>query len=502
MIEEKRPSRTSAKPPPPLTSQGSDSSDADVVHEDEDEDYHAYAFKAKKRATAKSAPKRPEPRTATKMRANRSLMLAKATAAAAAAHTHSESTSHATRQKRKIRPPKPFLISPVKATVCKSHREKIASSHGRRSVLVKNVAARAVAPAIARQASSASVIPPYNASFLDLENISSDDESQPRKKSASADLVTSHSTASHRAGRESKTKNAANRKSLHRSHQTREDVVAEPDDEDTFEKRLDRHLATLRLSYIHFYKRMQTESFKRSLKAQMAEEEEKKVNLTHSASKLEKQISFLIKDSQELLLSRLRELGVEGNTPNDLLVIAHRIVEGHKTLQSRALEEQEAVEALEAENAALVAVLESTAASAGSDATAATPSLVSGAIVDSSHPSSPMVKREEIVCDKDSVGATGTSNAKMTTLQIHPLGEFFAIWVRGKLGHRQGYGKLLNCFWVLVVTIGKSFFIEKCVFYCKVLSMLQISRFSIFRRSKILAVFAVFHGIFSEVLFF
>lgn len=89
----------------------------------------------------------------------------------------------------------------------------------------------------------------------------------------------------------------------------------------------------------------------------MAEEEEKKNNLLHQTSKLEKQIEFLIKDSQQLLLSRLRELGVEGNTPNDLLVIAHKIVEGHKTLQTRVREEQLAVETLESEQLALLSAL-------------------------------------------------------------------------------------------------------------------------------------------------
>ena len=426
LTEEKRPSRTSAKLPPLPTSRGSDSSDAEVDDDDDDDDadYDDDAYKGKCSNThvpTKSASEKPERCLVTKMRASRSLMLAKATAAAAAAAAvvannskSGNSQSQKTRQRRnKIRPKTSVMTSPVavKTAVCNSHRQKIASTFGRRNKGVKKnvfspLSASAVSSSARSRASSSavpsSVIPPYNASFLDLENISSDDEESERK--------TSKAPLNHqvqRANRDSSRHLSKASKKSHHSHcssnNSRGAVNEAPtarladDDEDTFEKRLDRHLATLRLSYIHFYKRMQTDPFRRSIRAQIEEEEEKKKTLSHSASKLEKQIQFLIKDSQELLLSRLRELGVEGNTPNDLLVIAHRIVEGHKTLQSRAQEDQVAVEALEAENAALLVALESARDCAEVDSASPTVDHHQRQSTSSGLP----VKREEVICEKD-----------------------------------------------------------------------------------------------------
>ena len=460
--ESKRPIRaSSSKLPPPPPSRGSDSSDAETLEDDEeDEDFDAAsAFDAKKRLEA-TEPRKPERRLVTKMKASRSLMLAKATAAAAAAVANSkpgsQSSQKAKKKKRqKIRQQQQSSATTAtaaaaaaaaasKAAVCKSHREEI----GRRTV--RNVAARsatAVAAAKTPRASAASTIPPYNASLLDLENISSDDEQRGGSRQQHNHHHPHHSAAtSHGGSRDHphRQRPTGSRRPPHHHHHhhrsSRGGVDADSAGgfvEDTFEERLDRHLATLRLSYINFYKRMQTESFKRSVKAQIAEEEEKKRNLSNSTSKLEKQIQFLIKDSQELLLSRLRELGIEGNTPNDLLVIAHQIVEGHKTLQTRAREEQAAVEALEAEQAALIAALGkggvAAAAAAASASLESADSVGDGETGPAAPPTTPstttttttaaQVKNEEVTdaCEDPGTGSYAR-NSGITKLQSHALG--------------------------------------------------------------------------------
>ena len=378
-IDDKRPSRASAvKLPPSSTSRGNDSSDGEENVDDDDDEYENYPVKnSKKRvATGKPSQKKPEPRLVTKMRASRSLMLAKATAAAAAAVANSKPGSHQ-QQARKVRKRKRSIhrqqqqkqqpsAASSKSIKCITHKAEEMARKGRR-VVVRNIAARSAnaVPAPTKNAShttTSSSIPPYNASLLDLENISSDEDRGGSRSQRKHQLQQS----SNRPSREARYRQSGTRRPLdHHFLYGGEAATDSADGDDTFEERLDRHLATLRLSYIQFYKRMQTDSFKRSIKVQIAEEEEKKKNFVHQTSKLEKQIQFLIKDSQELLLSRLRELGVDGNTPNDLLVIAHKIVEGHKTLQARAREEQLAVETLEAEQLSLLTALGKIEAGAG-----------------------------------------------------------------------------------------------------------------------------------------
>lgn len=54
------------------------------------------------------------------------------------------------------------------------------------------------------------------------------------------------------------------------------------------------------------------------------------------AAQLEKQIKVLIDDSVSLLKARMNELGINANSPGDLLAKAKEIVCRHKELQAKA----------------------------------------------------------------------------------------------------------------------------------------------------------------------
>jgi H3 lysine-79-specific histone-lysine N-methyltransferase len=54
------------------------------------------------------------------------------------------------------------------------------------------------------------------------------------------------------------------------------------------------------------------------------------------AAQLEKQIKVLIDDSVALLKTRMSELGINANSPTDLLSKAKEIVMRHKDLQAEA----------------------------------------------------------------------------------------------------------------------------------------------------------------------
>lgn len=54
------------------------------------------------------------------------------------------------------------------------------------------------------------------------------------------------------------------------------------------------------------------------------------------AAQLEKQIKVLIDDSVSLLKARMNELGINANSPGDLLAKAKEIVCRHKDLQAKA----------------------------------------------------------------------------------------------------------------------------------------------------------------------
>lgn len=58
--------------------------------------------------------------------------------------------------------------------------------------------------------------------------------------------------------------------------------------------------------------------------------------LMNRAAQLEKQIKVLIDDSVSLLKARMNELGINANSPGDLLAKAKEIVCRHKELQAKA----------------------------------------------------------------------------------------------------------------------------------------------------------------------
>lgn len=72
------------------------------------------------------------------------------------------------------------------------------------------------------------------------------------------------------------------------------------------------------------------------------------------AAQLEKQIKVLIDDSVSLLKARMNELGINANSPGDLLAKAKEIVCRHKELQAKASKLQSQVSTLEQDQAQLV----------------------------------------------------------------------------------------------------------------------------------------------------
>lgn len=99
---------------------------------------------------------------------------------------------------------------------------------------------------------------------------------------------------------------------------------------------------------------MKNPEYKEVVKKHIAEERDRNQKLTCRAAQLEKQIKVLIDDSVALLKMRMAELGINANTPNDLLSKAKEIVMRHKELQAKATQLQQQVNSMEEEHTRLV----------------------------------------------------------------------------------------------------------------------------------------------------
>ncbi|KAF6216003.1 hypothetical protein GE061_000340 [Apolygus lucorum] len=99
---------------------------------------------------------------------------------------------------------------------------------------------------------------------------------------------------------------------------------------------------------------MKDQKYKTHIEDQVNFEKERNEKLKGRAAQLEKQIKVLISDSVALLLARMNELGINANTPADLLAKAKEIVTRHKELQAQVTSLQSTVATLEEEQSKLV----------------------------------------------------------------------------------------------------------------------------------------------------
>ena len=83
--------------------------------------------------------------------------------------------------------------------------------------------------------------------------------------------------------------------------------------------------------------------YRQSIQRQIDAERERQCNLTSKAAQLEKQVKQLIDDSVALLRCRMAELGIEAETPVELLNKAKEIVLRHKDLQAKSASLQDQV---------------------------------------------------------------------------------------------------------------------------------------------------------------
>lgn len=83
--------------------------------------------------------------------------------------------------------------------------------------------------------------------------------------------------------------------------------------------------------------------YRQNVQRQIQEEHERQSKLKSQAAQLEKQVRQLIDESVALLRSRLAELGIEADTPVDLLNKAKEIVLHHKELEAKSSDLQHQV---------------------------------------------------------------------------------------------------------------------------------------------------------------
>ncbi|KAH8318764.1 hypothetical protein KR074_005696 [Drosophila pseudoananassae] len=92
-------------------------------------------------------------------------------------------------------------------------------------------------------------------------------------------------------------------------------------------------LDVFRSQYMAIIDHMKSSAFVPQVQKQLAQEQERMARLKNRASQLDKQIKVLIDDSVALLKVRMNELGINVNSPNDLIAQAKEIVGRHKDLQ-------------------------------------------------------------------------------------------------------------------------------------------------------------------------
>lgn len=113
-------------------------------------------------------------------------------------------------------------------------------------------------------------------------------------------------------------------------------------------------LDMIRDQYTQMLNQMKQSSFKKNVEAAVEQEKDRNQKLQNRAAQLEKQIKVLIDDSVQLLKARMSELGINANSPTDLLAKAKEIVNRHKELQAKASKLQAQVAVLEQEQNNLI----------------------------------------------------------------------------------------------------------------------------------------------------
>ena len=89
--------------------------------------------------------------------------------------------------------------------------------------------------------------------------------------------------------------------------------------------------------------------YKQKVQQQINTERERQQTLTSRASQLERQVRQLIDESVALLRLRMAELGIETDTPDDLMAKARELSLLHRDLTLRSVELQHHVQYLERE---------------------------------------------------------------------------------------------------------------------------------------------------------
>ncbi|KAH8265584.1 hypothetical protein KR038_011205 [Drosophila bunnanda] len=92
-------------------------------------------------------------------------------------------------------------------------------------------------------------------------------------------------------------------------------------------------LDVFRSQYMAMIEHMKSSAYVPQVQKQIAQEQERMARLKNRANQLDKQIKVLINDSVALLKVRMNELGIHGNSSNDLIAQAKEIVGRHKDLQ-------------------------------------------------------------------------------------------------------------------------------------------------------------------------
>lgn len=110
-----------------------------------------------------------------------------------------------------------------------------------------------------------------------------------------------------------------------------------------------------RLQFMQMIDQMKNDKYKEQIETHISKEKERNHWLQNRAAQLEKQIKVLIDDSVALLKARMNELGINANSPGDLLAKAKEIVCRHKELQAKASKLQAQVSVLEQNQSRLVA---------------------------------------------------------------------------------------------------------------------------------------------------
>ncbi|XP_030080815.1 histone-lysine N-methyltransferase, H3 lysine-79 specific isoform X2 [Drosophila hydei] len=113
-------------------------------------------------------------------------------------------------------------------------------------------------------------------------------------------------------------------------------------------------LDVFRSQYMTIIEQMRSSAYLPQVQKQIAQEQERMARLKNRASQLDKQIKVLIDDSVTLLKVRMNELGINVNSPNDLIAQAKEIVGRHKDLQHAVSKMRNEVTAYESEQKLLL----------------------------------------------------------------------------------------------------------------------------------------------------